>query len=426
MRLFTLATLCAYVGALDVRITDLGAVGDNATLCTAALLQALHTVSSAGGGNVIVPYLNQKPDTYVIGAVNLTSNINLVVEHGATLRGAADTSLFPIVAPLPSYGTSRDTLAPVYARHQPILWGLNQTNITISGGGTIDGSGSYWWTRGHAGTLAAGRPHLVEFQWSEGIEVREVSIENSPFWTLHFVYSKNIWVHDVNIYAPADSPNTDGIDPDSAQNVLIEHCTIDCGDDFIAIKSGINEAGLAYGMPSQNITVQHNTFIHGHGISLGSEVSGGISDIFVYNNSIDKKEGTLSHGLHIKTAATRGAYVKNVHFKDNTLLHAKVIIGIDTTYPYEGTLVAGTPLTDITNITYEHVTADYVDQAGSLICFADRPCTDITFTGGISVQDYNSPAWVAANVETYKVEGAVSPSGLEDILYKSMKRNSTV
>ena len=417
MRLFTLATLCAYVGALDVRITDVGAVGDNATLCTTALLQALHTVSAAGGGNVIVPYLNQKPDTYVIGAVNLTSNINLVIEHGATLRGAADKALFPIVAPLPSYGISRDTAGPDYARHQALLWALNTTNTTISGTGTIDGSGLYWWTLRKEKTLDAGRPHLIEFQWSSKIEVRDVFLRNSPFWTVHLVYSEDIWVHHVNIYAPADVVNTDGVDPDSSRNVLIEYCTIDCGDDQVAVKSGMDAAGLAYGMPSENITIQHNTFLHGDGISFGSECSGGISDIFVYNNTLNKQTGTVSDGLYIKTSKSRGGYIKNIHFKDNTLQHVARVINIRTSYDGHS---GNTTLTAIQNITYEATTARFVGQTALLDCFAEAPCTDITFQG-IDIANF-STSWEAQNVQTYSVSGDVVPSGLETVLKDSMKR----
>ena len=98
--------------------------------------------------------------------------------------------------------------------------------------------------------------------------------------------------------------------------MLIEHCTIDCGDDHIAIKSGLDSFGLAVAKPSRNITVRNNRHLAGRGISIGSEVSGGIEHIRILN--IDHL-GPSEHGLHIKTSPTRGAFIRDVVYHNITI-----------------------------------------------------------------------------------------------------------
>ena len=131
-------------------------------------------------------------------------------------------------------------------------------DVHISGEGTLHGGGAWWWKKRASSStaLAAGRPHLLEIYNSSRVEVAGITLQDSAFWTLHPVYSHDVYIHDVNISAPADSDNTDGIDPDSSSNVLIERCVISCGDDHIAIKSGIDAAGRSFNMPSRNITVK--------------------------------------------------------------------------------------------------------------------------------------------------------------------------
>jgi polygalacturonase len=121
--------------------------------------------------------------------------------------------------------------------------GVGVENVTVSGGGMIDGQGWNFWGIKNAGELQCSRPHLVEFESSSTIVVDDLTLQNSPFWTTHFIYSKVIRATNLVILAPADVGNTDGINPDSSEDVWIENCFISNGDDGIAIKSGLNEAG---------------------------------------------------------------------------------------------------------------------------------------------------------------------------------------
>jgi len=247
----------------------------------------------------------------------------------------------------------------------------------------IDGNGKYWWDLHKSKHLKIGRPRLVELFNCSGVEVGGVTLKNSGFWTLHPVYSRNVWIHDLNITAPGDSPNTDGIDPDSSQDVLIERCTISCGDDHIAIKSGLDEAGRTVGIPSRNVTIAGNLHLKGRGISIGSEVSGGVEDVFVRDVI---HLGPSEHGLHIKTSKTRGGYVRNVWFMNISIgeVTGDSVLGILTSYG--GSHSDSTHLTDIRDIHFVGInrTANAPEAShgpGTFGCFSDSaPCHNITFT----------------------------------------------
>ena len=137
-------------------------------------------------------------------------------------------------------------------RYGAVVGAVRATNVSITGGGVIDGQGSYFWALVDAnhktpGTLKCSRPHLIEFENSTDISVTGLTLQNSPFWTTHFIYSHRIRASELTILAPATRGNTDGINPDSSTDVTIENCFISNGDDGIAIKSGLNAAGIAVG-----------------------------------------------------------------------------------------------------------------------------------------------------------------------------------
>eukprot|EP01045_Picozoa_sp_COSAG04_P014862 COSAG04_NODE_1136_length_8119_cov_81.520574_5_plen_209_part_00 len=161
---------------------------------------------------------------------------------------------------------------------------VGATNVTVTGGGVIDGQGWHFWalrdtveTNPDSGALKCSRPHLVEFEHCTNVAITGAStdepltLQNSPFWTSHFIYSKGCRASDLRILAPATRGNTDGVNPDSTTDVVIENLFISNGDDGVAIKSGLNEAGIKMGLPSSNITVRNIT-THGRGgIAIGSE-----------------------------------------------------------------------------------------------------------------------------------------------------------
>lgn len=387
--------------AREISVADFGAVPDNATDATAAFRAA--TAAAAPGDIVVVP----AGGWYATAPFNLTSGVTLRVEAGAVVRGVADQAAYPAVAPMPSYGGSRDVGR---LRHHPLVWAVGAAGVRITGGGVIDGSGPYWWglfKQNHSRGLTAGRPHLVEFLNCTDVEVGGVTLRNSGFWTLHPLYSRGVWVHDVTVRAPWGSPNTDGIDPDSSSDVLIERCDIACGDDHVAIKSGKDAAGLSFGMPSRNVTVRDCVLGHGMGVSIGSEVSGGVEDVLVANVTMNESRTEWGNGFLIKTAPTRGAYVRRVTYADCVLGNVTdIAMQIRTNYD-GGRPPPGGP-TEIRDIAYRNLTVLYARGAGAWRCDERRPCVNVTVQN-VTVSGAQ-PHWNCANVSG-AVAGA-SPPGL--------------
>ena len=141
------------------------------------------------------------------------------------------------------------------------------------------------------------------------IEVSHLTIQNTPFWTVHPVYVTGFHAHHLWIFNPSSVSNTDGIDPDSTRNVLIHDCYIVTGDDGIAIKSGWDEYGYQYGRPSENITIRNcNISTPCAALAIGSEMSGGVSGVHVSNCHL----WDSTAGVHIKSGPGRGGYVRNI------------------------------------------------------------------------------------------------------------------
>ena len=162
----------------SVSIDDFGAKGDNATINTAAFRSALAAVAADGGGELVVP----ASGVYRTAPVILTSNMVLRVE--GVMRAVEDRAAFPKIDVLPSVGHDYDTNGK--DRYQPFVYAVDGSNITVTGGGTIDGAGAYWWTKESRDlNHGTGRPHLMELQNITGVVVTGVTLLNSAFWTFH-------------------------------------------------------------------------------------------------------------------------------------------------------------------------------------------------------------------------------------------------
>jgi polygalacturonase len=303
------SALCLGLGhcaTLDVR--SYGAVGDGKTDDTHAFEAAIADLQKRGGGSLLVPPVDAE---YLIRPINLTSNMNLHIQGGAKVSGIADQNVWPVIPGAPSYGQGRDHVGP---RFTSLLHGEHLQNVSITGDGNssiLNGNGKYWWDLRKS--LSITRGHLIEMMYSSDIQIHDISMVDSPFWNNHFFDCDRVHVQRVSISAPDDSPNTDGWDPDSSRNVLIEDSWYSAGDDCIAIKSGWDCFGTDYGKPSVNITVR-NLSCHGRyaGVAIGSEMSGGVENVTVSNVRFTKANGPA----HIKTGLSRGGYVRNVHFRD--------------------------------------------------------------------------------------------------------------
>jgi len=289
----------------DVR--KYGAKGDGETEDTEAFEAAISAVSKAGSGIVLVP-ANGK---YLIRPINLTSSMELYIQGGATIIGVADHNAWPIIPGAPNMGQGRNNGAHS-PRFTSLIHGEHLSDVTIRGDGNssvLDGNGDYWWDRDFPIT----KGHLIEFMYSKSIKIHDIAMKGSPFWNNHFFDCDGVHVRGVSISAPIDSDSTDGWDPDSSSNVLIEDSWYVGGDDCVAIKSGWDCYGVEYGKPSVNITVRNLT-CHGQfaGIAIGSEMSGGVENVTVSNIRFTMANGAAK----IKWAESRGGYVTNVRFQD--------------------------------------------------------------------------------------------------------------
>lgn len=315
-------------------VTDFGAVGDGVTDNTVSFERAVAAIAKLrkrGGAQLNVP-----PGVWLTAPFNLTSYMTLFLAEGAVILGSDDEKRWPLMPPLPSYGYGREYPGP---RYGSLIHGQNLRDVVITGhNGTIDGQGKTWWEKHEKKQLNHTRGPLVQIMWSNDIVIANITLRYSPFWTLHPYDCKNVTIRNVTILAPLHhAPNTDGIDPDSCEDMVIEDCYISVGDDGIAIKSGWDQYGIAYGRPSTNILIR-NLVVRSEvsaGISIGSEMSGGVSHVTVENTLIWNSR----RAVRIKTAPGRGGYIQHITYRNLTFDNVRVGIVIKTDYnehPDEG------------------------------------------------------------------------------------------
>lgn len=294
-----------------------GAKGDGITKDSLAIQAAIDACAAKGGGIVRLT-----PGTYLSAPIILKSNITLQLDRGATLLGSPDHSDYP---PKQEFRV---------AGLQSLVSATNASNIAIIGGGTIDGAGESWWSTArsikNSGVMGSTflRPRLIVFDHCTHLLVKGVTIQNSPMWQLVPYYSSDVTIRNVRLLAPADSPNTDAIDPFSSSNVRIEHVFADVGDDNVAIKSG--PAGSpGPDEPSRDITITHCVFLHGHGLSIGSELAGGARNIRAEHIHF---QGT-DNGIRLKSNRDRGSDVGPVLISDVDMVDVKNALIVSEFYP---------------------------------------------------------------------------------------------
>lgn len=324
----------------DFVVTSFGAVGDGAADCSAAFREAIVVCNRSGGGRVVVP-----AGTFLTGPIHLKNSVNLHLSKGATIRFTTNTTVF---------------LPPVFARYEctevmnysPPIYAFAQTNIAITGTGTLDGQGQFWhaWGKGdkkdvsrlismgNKGVPVAerifGEGYLLRPNFIQPVRCRNVLIEgvkviNSPMWTITPVYCTNVTIRSVTV--ETDGPNTDGCNPDSCTDVWIKDCTFNTGDDCIAVKSGRDHDGRRVNIPSENIVIQDCHFAGGHGgVTMGSETAGGIRNVFAERCNFDSPD--LGMAMRFKTNPARGGYIENIYLRDCTVKTAK--FGIYMTLRY--------------------------------------------------------------------------------------------
>ncbi|MDE3103931.1 MAG: glycoside hydrolase family 28 protein [Acidobacteriota bacterium] len=345
-----------------------GAKGDGTTTDTRALQAAIDACTAAGGGTVRLA-----GGAFVSGPLEIKSNVTLEVATGAQLLGSTTLADYPAAVRMRQHTV------------QPLLAVTNADHVTITGGGVIDGRGQVWWNyvKGvkDAGVLGTDhpRPMGLLIDHSHNVVVENITIQNSGFWQVVPYYSDHLIFRNLRVLAPQrGAPNTDGLDPFSSSNILIDHYFSSVGDDNIAIKSGaIGSAGPDE--PSHDIEIRDCTFEAGHGLSIGSELSGGAQHIHAERISF---KGT-DQGIRVKANRDRGHDISDLSFKDITMEDVRTAILISEYYPKvrpEGE-VAAAPIGRLTpffhNFVIENVTAKDCDWAGVVVGLPESPVKDL-------------------------------------------------
>ena len=232
------------------------------------------------------------------------------------------------------------------------------SNIAFSGRGTIDGSGAPWWAAYNANNSIS-RPRIINVQYINNLTFDSIHVRNSPMINIFFTYCNNVVVNNINVYDTSNSPNTDGVDPADSKNVFITNCTIDVGDDNIAIKAGANGSSHVAG-GCQDITVANCTFLHGHGVSIGSETNSGYRNLHVMGCTFNN----TTNGIRVKSAITAGGLCENLYYSDITMTKVTNPIVIDMAYPTSGSIASDTP--SVKGLYINNLTVTGASNSGSI------------------------------------------------------------
>jgi len=361
-----------HASAFNVR--EYGAVGDGRTLDSRALQTAIDLCAEGGGGTVYLP-----AGQYLTGSLFLRNNITLHLDSGAVILGSENPEDYPVIHARWE-GKHQDTYAPLIA-------GQNLINIAVTGRGTIDGRGAIWWKAKEEKNLAHPRPRLISFSNCSNVLIEGITAVNSPSWTINPVHCQNVTVHAVTIINPADSPNTDGINPDSCRLVRISDCYVSVGDDCITIKSGTEYEHPDRYAPCRDITITNCTLERGHGgVVIGSEMSGGVKNVVISNCIFI---GT-DRGIRIKSRRGRGGTIEDIRisnlimdgvlcpFTMNLYYHIGERGNLNVSDKNPHSVNDGTPR--LRRIHFSHITAREVKHAaGFLYGLAEMPLEDISF-----------------------------------------------
>lgn len=404
----------------DVVVTC-GAVADNATNAAPALSACVAPGGPCGaaGSTLVFP----AGASFLSGSIDLSHTVNLSLSFlpGAGLFGSGDASLYALQASLPP-----SNMPQYAAQWRALLFARNASGLTIEGshGAVVDGCGWPWWSAFSNGSLVHQRPKLVEIVDSRDVTLRGLTFQNSPFWTLHALYSARVAFVGLTVRAPRAIGNTDGIDPDACSDVLIDSCVIDVGDDGISIKSDFRvdpRDGAVTLVPTARVLIR-NTSVFSRNIAIGSSTYGNISDVLIEGGRIGDDAGSSPWALKIKTHTPRGGVVSNITLRGTrigsiapnswqqktggTALFILLEAYNNPVFPPGAPDPAASAFTDIT---IEDVHATSAVTAGNML--ADAPflierlaLKNVTF-GKIS----GTSAWKCKNLAGTTAEGVIPP-----------------
>jgi polygalacturonase len=405
-------------------ITDFDALPDDLMTNSAAIARAIAAANAAGSGVVVVP-----PGTWLTGPVHLKSNVNLHLAKGATLLFSDRPADY-----LPAVMTTWEGLECY--NYSPLVYAHECENVAITGEGTLQAKMDVWKVWGarpkpHMDALVALyhmaargvpvaerqmtsgaanlRPQFVQFNRCRHVLVEDVSIVNSPFWTVHPYLSRDVIIRRVKIRAHGH--NNDGVDPEMSQNVLIEDCVFDQGDDAVSVKSGRDQDAWRLGAASRNIVMRNCLVKNGHQLmAIGSELSGGVENVFVDNCTIDHGDSaarsSMTNILFVKTNHRRGGYVRNIHvsnIKANKI--AGGVVCVDTDVLYQWRDLVPTYERKLTPIEGLHVSNIAVGEAKFLCSIKGEAALPVK---NVTLRDIKVKTILGTPVLTENVQGFVN------------------
>ncbi len=385
-------------------LSDYGAVADGKTVTTGAFTKAIAAIKAAGGGTLNVP-----AGTYLTGPFQVTNNMELHLEKGAIIKATERFADYGLPDPLPADQAGVDRLR---ARMIPLISGEGRLdNFVLSGEGTIDGSGEIWWqhvnkpTYFKAGNLLLPRPRLIAIT-ARNMAVRGVTLTNSPSFHLVPTQCESLLIEDVHIIAPERAPNTDAIDPSGCKNVVIRKCTLDVGDDDVAIKAG--GAGAC-----TDIEITDCTIKHGHGISIGSETYAGVKDMTVRNCTFD----STTPALRIKSGVDRGGNISDILYEHITMKNVSIAVELNMVYDATtgGNAAGGNLLPHLNGVVFKDITATNAKQAMKIVGLPQAPIENVRFENvtidagtGMSVEEAKGIVLKNVNVTVKQGEALVT------------------
>jgi polygalacturonase len=407
-------------------ITDFGADQASQSATSAAIARAIAAAHGAGSGVVVIP-----PGTWPTGKIHLKSNVNLHVSTGATLLFSERPADY-----LPAVLSSWEGLECY--NYSPLIYAFECHNVAITGAGTLQARLDTWraWylrpqphmdalvalyhqaarnepviERQMTAGLANLRPQFVQFNRCRHVLMEDVSIEDSPFWVVHPLLCRDVVLRRVKIRAHGH--NNDGVDPEMTQNMLIEDCVFDQGDDAISVKSGRDQDGWRLGVPSRNIVMRNCRIKNGHQlIAIGSELSAGIENVLVDNCHFDhgdsRAASSINNLLFVKTNERRGGYVRNIYLNNVSATRiAGGVLSVETDVLYQWRNLVPTYERRLTPIQGLHVSNVTVGEA-SFICHIrgerEMPVNNVTLNK-IVVKKVGNVAILTENVVGFINQG---------------------
>ena len=384
----------------NVQATTCGIYPDTGKNLTRALQNAIDDLSESGGGRLCL-----SAGVWRSGALQLRSGVELHLESPETVLQFINTEIeenYPVVY-------SHWEASPCY-NFSALLYAKDAHDIAVSGPGVLDGGADqhHWWDWHHQVEEAWSadrvdlqqpdrlalrqmnmeavpveerrfgpghylRPNFVQFLCCERVLLRDVTLKNSPMWQLNPVLCRSVIVDGVTL--SSHGSNNDGCDPESCCGVWIKNCRFDTGDDCISLKSGRDRDGQRTNTPCENVLIENNEFLDGHGgIALGSEMSGGIRRVLADGNRFSSPN--LTYALRLKTNARRGGFVEEIMLSNSVMdtVHGAAVHG---TMLYEDGR-NGDSLPVFRDITIENIEANGGDYGIFLEAFPEVPITGLT------------------------------------------------